>query len=138
MRNRKAGIVAVVAVSAALAASVALVAGSSAATTNHSAGAHARAKTERVTVADDYYAPDNLKIKPKTKVKWKWDPLNLNTHNVVLKKAPRKVDKKDFKSASGSIGISFKKKFKTPGSYDFVCTFHKTVMKMTVKVKKKR
>lgn len=138
MSNHRTRIVAALTGCAALAASVALVAGPSAASTNHAAGAHARAKTERVKVADDYYAPDDLKIKPKTKVKWKWDPLNLNTHNVVLKKAPKKVEKKDFKSASGSIGISFKKKFKTPGTYDFVCSFHKTVMKMTVKVKKKR
>src|SRR5262245_65780660 len=104
MSNYKTRIVAALAGCAALAASLALVAGPSAASTDRAAGkagAHARAKTERVTVADDYYAPDNLKIKPKTKVKWKWDPLNLNTHNVVLKKAPRKVDKKDFKSASG-------------------------------------
>ena len=27
-------------------------------------------------------------------------------------------------------------KFKKPGTYDFVCTIHPTVMKLTVKVKK--
>jgi len=129
--RRRAGVVAGLAGLTALAASAALVVGPSAATDQ------AMAKTERVLVADDYFAPADLKVKPGTKVKWKWSPNNLDTHNVVLKNGPRGVRKRDFRSASGSIGIRFAKKFKKPGAYDFVCTFHKSVMKMTVKVKKR-
>ena len=40
------------------------------------------------------------------------------------------------KSASGSIGINFTPTFNKKGTYDFVCTIHPTVMKLTVKVKK--
>jgi plastocyanin len=134
--RRTAPIVAALPGLATLAVSAALVADPSAPTTSVAATDHSRASTELVKVADDYFAPDELKIKPRTKVKWKWDPANLDTHNVALKKAPRKVDKKDFRSAAGSIGVRFAKKFKQPGTYDFVCTFHKSVMKMTVRVTK--
>ncbi|MQA73249.1 MAG: hypothetical protein GEU88_02665 [Solirubrobacterales bacterium] len=127
---------------AAVAISAGLVAGPSAATADQAASKaadHARAKkTERVKVVDDFFAPDELKIKPKTKVKWKWDPANTNTHDVVLKKGPKGVDKKDYRSASGSIGVKFAAKFKKPGKYGFICTFHRSVMKMTVTVKKKQ
>ena len=41
------------------------------------------------------------------------------------------------KSASGSIGINFKPTFNKPGTYNFICTIHPTVMKMKVVVKKK-
>ncbi len=39
-------------------------------------------------------------------------------------------------NGSAAINYSFSPKFKVPGKYGFVCTLHKTVMKMTVKVKK--
>ena len=61
---------------------------------------------------------------------------NLDSHNVKLKKGPRKVDKKDFKSATGTIGIKFTPKFKVPGKYHFICTLHSSVMQMDVIVKK--
>ena len=134
--RRRAPIPVALAVLAASAVGAALVAGPSAATTSRAD--HARATTEKVKVADDYFAPDRLKIKQKDSVKWKWDPANLDTHNVVLKQGPKKVAEKDFRSPSGSIGIRFKKRFKVAGTYDFVCTYHKSVMKMTVKVKRKR
>ena len=34
------------------------------------------------------------------------------------------------------MGVKFKRKFKVPGTYNFICTYHKSVMKMDVKVKK--
>ena len=49
---------------------------------------------------------------------------------------PKGVKPKDFTSASGSIGIKFAPKFEKKGTYGFVCTFHKSVMAMTVEVKK--
>lgn len=96
-----------------------------------------RAKSVKVKVADDFFAPSDLTIKKGTTVKWKWDPLNTNTHNVVLtKKRPKGVKKGDFRSSSGSIGVKFNRKFKKPGAYGFICTFHRSVMTMDVKVKK--
>jgi plastocyanin len=55
---------------------------------------------------------------------------------VTLQSGPKKVDKKDFKSATGSIGIKFNPVFKKAGTYKFICTIHPDVMKQTVKVKK--
>ena len=51
-------------------------------------------------------------------------------------KGPKGVKKKDFKSATGSIGIKFKPTFEKKGTYDFLCTIHPDVMTETVKVKK--
>lgn len=106
-----------------------------------SAGEHAKteqAKTSSVKVGDDYFAPTSLKVKPDSKVVWKWLDANTDTHNVVLtNKHPNGVKPQDFRSQSGSIGISYKKKFEKRGTYGFICTFHRSVMKMTVTVKKR-
>lgn len=93
---------------------------------------------KKAKVGDDFFSPTLLKIKKCAKVKWKWLPTNGNPHNVTLTKGPKKVKKKDFTSATGSIGIKFARKFKKPGRYDFICTIHPTTMQMTVKVKKKK
>jgi plastocyanin len=93
-------------------------------------------KTAKVTVADDYFAPTAVKIRKGSKVKYIWSDANLDSHNVRLQKAPKGVDKKDFRSATGTIGINFAPKFKKPGKYHFVCTLHKSVMQMDVTVKK--
>ena len=93
-------------------------------------------KTKKITVADDFFAPSKTKVKKCTKVKWKWSSANLNPHNVTLTSGPKKVKKKDFKSATGSIGVKFNRKLEKPGKYKFVCTIHRTVMKQTITVKK--
>jgi len=95
----------------------------------------AKAKTEKVKVLDDFYKPDNVKIKKNNKVKWKWGQ-DFNSHNVTLKKGPNGVKKSKFTSQTSSAeGFTFTKKFKKPGKYKFYCTIHPDVMKMTVKVK---
>jgi plastocyanin len=113
--------------------------------------AGAGAKTTTVNVADDFFAPTTIKVKKNSKVKWKWDSSNTNSHNVTLSKGPKGVKKgcktkgkdaysplisKCNKSSTGAIGIKFTKKMNKPGTYKFYCTIHPTVMKMTVKVKK--
>lgn len=93
------------------------------------------AKPEKVKVLDNFYKPDNVKVKKNRKVKWKWGQV-FNTHNVTLKKGPKGVKKSKFTSqTSGDEGFTFTKKFKKPGKYNFYCTIHPDVMKMTVKVK---
>jgi len=110
-------------------------------------GVAGKGKKAKVKVIDDFFSPDTLKVKKNTKVSFKWDKTNLNTHNVTLKKGPKGVKKtkkpcakgkitKCNKSASGSIGINFAPTFNKKGTYKFVCTIHPTVMKLTVKVKK--
>lgn len=93
-------------------------------------------KGPTITVADDFYSPTNVKVKPNTKLKFKWDSDNTDSHNVILQKGPNGVDKKDFKSATGSIGIKFNPVFEKKGTYDLLCTIHPDVMKMKVTVKK--
>ena len=90
---------------------------------------------EKVKVLDDFFKPTNVKIKKNKKVTWKWGQ-DFNTHNVTLKKGPKGVKKSKFRSqASSDEGFKFTKKFKKPGKYNFYCTIHPDVMKMTVKVK---
>ena len=93
-------------------------------------------KGPTVKVVDDFFSPTDVKIKPNTKVKYKWDPSNTDSHNVVIQKGPKGINKKDFKSATGSIGVKFKPVFEKKGTYDFVCTIHPDLMKMKVTVKK--
>ena len=96
-----------------------------------------RRATKTVTVADDFFAPTDLEVKKGTKVKWVWDSSNTNTHNVILtSKHPKDVKASDFRSSSGAVGISFKRKFKVPGKYGFICTFHRSEMKFGLTVKK--
>jgi plastocyanin len=105
------------------------------------------AKTKNVKVGDDYYAPTKVNIKKNDKVKFKWLDLNINPHNVVLKKGPKGVKKskkactsgkitKCNKSATGAIGIKFTPKFNKKGKYNFHCTIHPTTMKVKVIVGK--
>lgn len=94
-------------------------------------------RVAKVKVGDDFFAPSKLKVRKGTKVKWKWLPTNGDLHNVTLVKAPRGVKKNKFKSATGSIGIKFNRKLKKAGKYKFVCTIHRTVMKQTIRVKKR-
>jgi plastocyanin len=97
----------------------------------------AKRATTKVTVADDYFAPTGLKVKRDDKVKWVWSDANTDTHNVVLtNEHPKKVKKSDFRSSSGAVGIEFKRKFVVPGTYGFICTYHRGQMQMTLKVKR--
>ena len=95
-----------------------------------------RARAEKVKVLDDFYKPDNVKIKKGKKVTWKWGA-TFNTHNVTLKKGPKGVKKSKFRSQTSSAeGFKFTKKFKKPGKYNFYCTIHPDVMTMKVIVKR--
>lgn len=96
-----------------------------------------QSKTSTITVGDDYFAPTDVTVKKGSKVKWVWSDENTDTHNVVLtSKHPKGVKASDFRSSSGAIGITFKRKFDKTGKYGFVCTYHKSVMKVDLTVKK--
>jgi plastocyanin len=111
-------------------------------------GVAGKGKTAKVTVNDDYYSTSKLKVKKNTKIKFKWDSSNLDTHNVTFKKGPKGVKKtkkpcakgkvtKCNRSANGAIGINFAPTFNKPGTYNFICTIHPDLMKLKVVVKKK-
>jgi plastocyanin len=95
----------------------------------------AKSETEKVKVLDDFYKPNDVKIKKNDKVKWKWGQV-FNNHNVTLKKGPNGVKKGDFRSqTTGAEGFTFTKKFKKTGKYNFYCTIHPDTMTMKVTVK---
>lgn len=101
------------------------------------ASADAKRATKTVSVEDNFFSPDALKIKKRDRVKWVWSDSNTQTHNVVLtSKHPRGVKASDFRSGSASANYTFKRKFKVPGKYGFLCTYHRPEMKLTVTVKK--
>jgi plastocyanin len=85
-----------------------------------------------VHVADNYYHPAKLTVKPRTDVTWKWpDDIAIDVHDVKLKSAPKGV--KRWQSEPASSGYRYKRRFTTPGSYKIVCTLHEE-MTMTIKV----
>jgi plastocyanin len=86
-----------------------------------------------INVIDDSFAPAKATVKKGTLVTFKWGEFNYETHNAKLVSAPRGVKK--FKSPSGTTGITFKKRLTVPGTYKFVCTYHESVMKLTLRVK---
>ena len=89
-------------------------------------------KPRTVKVGDDYFGPVSMKVRPKTKIVWKWLAYNGNTHDVKLKKRPKGV--KSFQSDPATSGYTFKKTLYKKGTYKLICTFHDG-MKMTITVK---
>jgi plastocyanin len=97
----------------------------------------AKPKTAKVTVADDTFTPATVSVKAGGKVQWAWAPTNIDTHNVVLTSThPDGVKTRDYRSGDAAVQYKYTAKFDVPGTYKFICTYHKTVMQTTVTVKK--
>lgn len=97
-----------------------------------------QSKTPKITVNDDYYAPTSATVKAGGKVQFVWADINTDTHNVVLTSThPKGVKASDYRSGDAAVQYKYTPKFTVPGKYAFVCTYHKTVMKTTITVKKK-
>jgi plastocyanin len=91
-------------------------------------------KPKVVKVKDNFYTPDSVGVRKGGKVKWDWTPV-FNNHNVTLKKGPRGVRKRRFRSQTTSDpSFFFVKRFKKVGKYPFYCTIHPDTMRMTVRV----
>jgi plastocyanin len=90
------------------------------------------AKTRTVKVGDDYFLhrgdPPTITVKKGTRVKWEW--VGRDSHNVSVRKGPRK-----FSSDLQRSG-TFSRKLKKAGTYKIVCTIHQPDMAMTIKVKR--
>jgi plastocyanin len=100
-------------------------------------GGQSAAKPKKVTVADDTFTPATLSVKKGGKVQWVWAPTNIDTHNVVLTSThPNGVRARDYRSGDAAVQYKYTAKFNVPGKYEFICTYHKTVMQTTVTVKK--
>ena len=102
----------------------------------HAVGAAKKKPRPRtVDVADNYYAPARLTVRPGTKVTWKWPAYLGDSHDVTTGKVPKGAKK--FASAPYAAGAKFSRTFTKPGRYQLYCTFHETEMTMTITVKKK-
>lgn len=101
-------------------------------------GSLARATKPKVAKLCGYYfTPTTLKIRKGGKVKWKWANCGTpDNHDVALVKGPKGVNKSKFRSqiAAAPSSFTFTKRFKKVGKYKFVCTLHRTLMQMTVRV----
>ena len=71
-----------------------------------------------VTIGDNYYAPEALKVKKGTTVVWRWPGFDQggDVHDVKLG-AGRPKGAKKFQSEAASTDYSFKRKLKVPGQY---------------------
>lgn len=89
-----------------------------------------------IDVGDKYFYPIDVNIKSDQSVRWVWNPLNKDAHNVDLDDAPAGVKHVNFSTPSSpSRNFQFRRTFTVPGTYSFVCSIHH-LMTMTVTVSK--
>jgi plastocyanin len=96
--------------------------------------AHGAAR-KTVTLGDNYFVPQTLKVKRGTTVVWRWPSFEQagDVHDVKLLSAPRGVKK--FQSEAASTDYRFKRRLTVPGRYRFGCSLHRD-MRMTVRVRR--
>lgn len=94
------------------------------------AGAAPRPKT--VKVDDNFFAPDSLRVRKGTMVRFRW--VGVETHNVVKSSGPGPFFESDARTGSG---VHFKHRFKRAGRYRLLCELHPE-MRMKLRVKRKR
>jgi len=92
----------------------------------------AEARTAKVQISSNFFAPGKLTIKKNTKVRFVWDEFSFEAHDVNVKKGPVK-----FHSPLQAGGTWTTKKLKKPGKYFLFCSQHPEEMRMTLTVKKK-
>ena len=90
-------------------------------------------KPRIVKINDNYYLPAKLKVKPRTKIVWRWPSEAGDVHDVKLKSAPKGVKK--FHSQPASASYTFKRRLDKPGRYKIICTLHEE-MTMTITVRR--
>jgi plastocyanin len=89
---------------------------------------------ETIDVRDKYFSPAAVSIRSGQSILWDWGFVNADAHNVDLISGPEGVRRLDFSTPnSPSVNFQFRRTFKVPGKYDFVCSIH-YLMTMTVEV----
>ncbi|HET8756390.1 MAG TPA: cupredoxin domain-containing protein [Solirubrobacteraceae bacterium] len=91
----------------------------------------AEARTAKVQIASNFYAPFKLTVKKNAKVRFVWDEFSFDAHDVNVKKGPAK-----FHSPLQAGGTWTTKRLRKPGRYLLFCSQHEE-MRMTLTVKKK-
>ena len=92
----------------------------------------AKPAPKKVSVGDNFFAPDALKVRKDTKVIWRWPKYPGDVHDVKLRSGPKGV--KRFHSEQAASSYSFARTLKKPGKYVVICTLHED-MTMTIRVK---
>ena len=97
----------------------------------------ARGSTTTVMIGDNYYAPSTLEIRPYDTLLWNWrDSRSSEGHDVGLESGPPGIGPSEFASrVYTGPGGRFKRTFKKPGTYRFICSLHYE-MQMQVTVRK--
>ena len=90
-------------------------------------------KPRTVEIADNYYAPAKLTVKPGTRIVWRWPDEAGDVHDVALKARPDGV--KRFQSEPAASAYAFRRTLRTVGRYRIVCTLHEE-MAMTIRVRR--
>jgi plastocyanin len=92
----------------------------------------AEARTAKVQISSNFFAPGKLTVKKGAKVRFVWDEFSFDSHDVNVKKGPVK-----FHSPLQAGGTWTTKKLKKPGKYQLFCSQHPDEMRMTLTVKKR-
>jgi plastocyanin len=92
----------------------------------------AEARTAKVQISSNFFAPGKLTVHKNDKVRFAWDEFSFDAHDVNVKKGPVK-----FHSPLQSGGTWTTKKLKKAGTYQLFCSQHPDEMRMTLVVKKK-
>ncbi len=90
-----------------------------------------------IDVRDKYFSPSLVNIKTGQSILWVWNSVNADAHNVdLIEPTPPGVKPIEFSTPSSpSVDFEFRRTFKVPGTYNFVCSIHH-LMTMRVEVKK--
>jgi plastocyanin len=83
-------------------------------------------KTYTVNLGDNFFAPSSVNLKVNDSINWSWATVGgFEPHNVTFNTGPSGVSRNDFLSQTTAIpSYRFKRTFKVPGSYSFVCSLH--------------
>ena len=92
----------------------------------------AEARTAKVQISSNFFAPGKLTVKKNDKIRFVWDDFSFEAHDVNVKKGPAK-----FRSPLQAGGTWTTRKLKRPGKYALFCSQHPEDMRMTLVVKKK-
>jgi plastocyanin len=92
----------------------------------------AEARTSKVQISSNFYAPFKVTVKQGDKLRFVWDQFSFDAHDVNVKKGPAK-----FHSPLQAGGTWTTKKLKKPGKYTLFCSQHPEEMRMTLTVKKR-
>ena len=77
-----------------------------------------------IRVVDFRFAPLEASIPTGGVVRWVWSSRNKKPHDVYLAAAPAGIRKGSYSSRRAIRNAEFRRAFKTPGTYDFLCSVH--------------